>query len=138
MKEEKKSETLIADLPEIDYNSTRDGEILRWKYMGEDILIYYYWESWHPCAYLKIKWDVNSVYYTDDEPCHWWITFSHYITEDDQRSWWRWDEWFWIWWDYAHCDDYMRILGRGKKWTTKEILKDVEEMILWCKIKWML
>ena len=135
-KENNKSEILIDEYPEIDYTSTEDKSIIKGKYMWEDILIYYYWETWHPCAYLKIKWDENSVYYLDDEPCHWWITFSKYIKEDG----WRWDKWYWIWWDYAHAGDYMRILWHeeDKKRTTKEILKDIEEMIVYCKTKGIL
>ena len=136
----KKSEILIEDYPEIDYTSTEDKAIMKWKYMGEDILIYYYGETWHPCAYLKIKWDENSVYYEEDEPCHWWITFSNYVDEDSKRAEWRFDKWFRIWWDYAHAGDYMRILWHesDKKRTTKEILKEIEEMIVYCKTKWML
>ena len=135
-KEKKKSEYLVPDLPEIDYESTEDRAILRWKYMGEDILIYYYWQTWHPCAYLKVKKIPEDIEMLD-VPCNWWITFNNEITEDTKWNWWRFTEWFWIGWDYAHCDDYMRILWRGKKWATEEILKEVEDVILWCKQQWI-
>lgn len=36
--------------------------------------------------------------------------------------------WF-IGWDYAHCDDYSVLYGKGKKWTTSEIIKDCENVI---------
>lgn len=128
---------LIMDLPKIDYSSTEDWAVLRWKYMWEDILIYYFWETWHPCAYLKVNKipvDIEML----DVPCHWGITFTKEVEEDDERAKWRFDEWLRIGWDYAHCDDYMRILGRWKKWTTKEILKEMEDVILWCKQMWIL
>jgi hypothetical protein len=139
MKKEK-SEYLVLDLPEIDYESTEDRAILRWKYMWEEILIQYYWQTWHPCAYLKVKKIPKDIEMLD-VPCNWWITFNNEITEEDEDTewnWWRFTEWLWIGWDYAHCDDYMRILWRGKKWTTEEILKEIEEMIMYCKTKWML
>lgn len=128
----KKTEYLVPDLPEIDYESAENRAILRWKYMWEDILIYYYWETWHPCAYLKVK-KIPADIEMLDVPCNWGITFNNEITEDTKWNWWRFTEWLWIGRDYAHCDDYMRILGRGKKWTTKEILKEMEDVILWCK-----
>ena len=133
----KKTETLISDYPEIDYSSLEDKEILRGKYMGEDILIYYYGEVWHPCAYLKIKQPCLWIE-DNDEPCHWWITFSEEIQWDEKWNNWRFDKWYWIWWDYAHFNDYMRILWRWKMRTTKEILKDIENMILWSKKMWFL
>jgi len=135
-----KSETLIIDLPEIDYTSTENRAILRWKYMWEDILIYFYGRTWHPCAYLKVH-EMPIEIEMMDVPCNWWITFHNEITEDDSvAEWngWRFTPWLWIGWDYAHCDDYMRILGRWKKWTTKEILKEMEDVILYCKQRWIL
>jgi hypothetical protein len=139
-KKKEKSEWISMEIPEIDYTSCEDHTILRGMYMWVNILIYYYWHTWHPCAYLKVKWDENSVYYENDEPCHWWITFSNYVDEDSKRAEWRFDKWFWIGWDYAHGGDYMRILWHesDKKRTTKEILKEIEEMIVYCKTKWML
>ena len=53
------------DLPPIDYTSTEDRAILRWKYMGEEILIQYYWQTWHPCAYLKVKKIPEDINYED-------------------------------------------------------------------------
>ena len=136
-KKKEKSETLILDLPEIDYSSTEDRAVLRWKYMWKAILLYFYGKTGHPCAYLKVH-QIPADIEMLDVPCNWWITFTKEVEKDEERAKWRFDEWLRIGWDYAHCDDYMRILGRWKKWTTKEILKEMEDVILRCKTRWML
>ena len=136
-KKEKKSETFVMDLPEIDYSSNEDRAILRGNYMWETILIYYYWESWHPCAYLKVNkipTDIEML----DVPCHWGITFYNEITEDTEWNRGRFEEWLRIGWDYAHWGDYMRILWSWKKWTTEEILSQIRDVIIWCKTMWMI
>ena len=95
----------------------------------------------HPTAYVKIP--EEHKYYKkgyDDIPieCHGGLTFSsHRLSYDDfrfnpivlQDSW-------WIGWDYAHAGDYTgydemfnRGLYKNKKWTTKEIYKEVKKVI---------
>ena len=122
-------------LPEIDYKSSEDRAIVRFNAEGTEALIYYYWETWHPCAYVKVnKWDDDFEGY--NVPCHWWITFSEKITDDTKWNKWRFTNGYRIWWDYAHGWDYMKVLWSWKQWTTEEIMEDVIDVITWCKEQW--
>lgn len=121
---------LETELPEIEYTSKEDKAILRWKYCWTEFLIYYYWETWHPCAYIKVdKWDNNYENY--NSPCHWWITFADRITDNTKWNKWRFTSGYRIWRDYAHWWDYMRILWSWKQRTTQEILNDIRDMVVW-------
>ena len=137
-KKKEKSETLILDLPEIDYSSTEDRAVLRWKYMWKAILLYFYGKTGHPCAYLKVH-QIPADIEMLDVPCNWWITFTKEVEKDEERAKWRFDEWLRIGWDYAHWGDYFgyfindEILGKGndkaKKWTTDEIIQECLDAI---------
>lgn len=89
----------------------------------------------HPTAYIKIP--ENHKFYGKDIDeinlnVHYGVTYSNegLYLEEGQKI----DGWF-VGWDYAHCDDYMGYEERfpityrtgGKKWTTKEIYKEVRK-----------
>lgn len=99
-------------------------------------LLYYIFNlGLHPTAYIKIPED--SKYYGKDMEeidlnVHGGVTYANnclYISENQKI-----DGWF-IGWDYAHYGDYagyeellpQKIRVGGKKWTTKEIFKEVKE-----------
>lgn len=88
----------------------------------------------HPTAYIKIP--ENSRYYGKDIgeidlDVHGGVTYAddHLYISENQKI----DGWF-IGWDYGHYGDYAgyeellprSIRAEGKKWTTKEILKEVK------------
>lgn len=90
----------------------------------------------HPCAYVKIP-EGHRLYYICDEfdpkiesiRCHGGITCisTGGILKGNVENY---REGHWIGWDYLHPGDYeanMHPLGR--KWTTKEILDDVKNVI---------
>lgn len=89
----------------------------------------------HPTAYIKIP--KNHKYYNKDYDeididVHGGLTYSkHYLyTSENEKL----DGWF-IGWDYAHLGDYLGyeemypsfLEMKEKKWTTKEIQKEVYE-----------
>ena len=89
----------------------------------------------HPTAYIRIPED--SKYYGKnmgkiDLEVHGGITYAddHLYISENQKI----DGWF-VGWDYGHYGDYagyeellpQNIRCGGKKWTTKEILKEVKE-----------
>jgi len=90
----------------------------------------------HPTAYIKIP--KGHKYYEKDYDdinidCHGGFTFAGkdfiFNPIEIKNSW-------WIGWDYAHSGDYMGyyetdspLAGSGKKWTTKEIYKEVKKVI---------
>lgn len=92
----------------------------------------------HPTAYVKIPADhkyYKKGYEEIDIAVHGGITYINnelYISEKEKL-----EGWF-IGWDYAHCDDYMGFYEKlsdtsslkhdNKKWTTKEILRDVRNV----------
>lgn len=94
--------------------------------------------GYHPCAYVR----TDSNYYAneeDDSPAHYGFTFygslSHWAKYDPQNYN---DNFFnrsFIGWDFGHYDDYLPFFTWGKKWTTKEVLKNVKEVINWIIIK---
>ena len=133
----KKSEFVLEEFPEIDYESTEGRAILKWKYMWVDIMIFFYGHTWHPCAYVKVNKIPDDIEYLD-VPCHWWITFNNEVKEDSAWNKWRFKPWLWIGWDYAHCDDYMRLLWRWKKWTTNEIMEEIRDVIIRCSKNWLI
>ncbi len=88
----------------------------------------------HPCAYVCVP--VGHPYYNlgydnIDIDCHGGLTYS--CMEEDK---------YWIGWDYAHFEDYFGVNllyesipalkefanDFGKKWTTAEILAEVEDV----------
>ena len=86
----------------------------------------------HPCAYVRIP--KEHKYYKqeyDDIPIevHGGLTYSGT----------RWNDAYWIGWDYAHYQDYTPALYEAlkntkqakqlKKWTTEEIFEDVKSVI---------
>lgn len=92
----------------------------------------------HPCCYVFLP-KGHKYYgknYDDiDIVCHGGLTYSG---EDLVFNPLENDKWV-IGWDYAHCDDYMGYYqleclsefnhDHEKKWTTKELLEDVKEVI---------
>lgn len=89
----------------------------------------------HPTAYIKVP--KNSKYYGKDIGeidlnVHGGVTYANdylYVSENQKIN-----GWF-VGWDYGHYGDYtgyeellpQNIRCGGKKWTTKEILKEVKE-----------
>ena len=78
----------------------------------------------HPCCYVELP--KGNKYYNQDYDdinisCHGGLTFA------DNRDFGN-GEKFYIGWDYAHYNDYTSYFD-GKKWTTKELLKEVKEVI---------
>ena len=89
----------------------------------------------HPTAYIKVP--KNSKYYGKDIGeidlnVHGGVTYANdylYVSEKQKIN-----GWF-VGWDYGHYGDYtgyeelfpQNIRCCGKKWTTKEILKEVKE-----------
>lgn len=111
----------ITDIPEC--------MVLR-DYFDEGVRCLVLRSSFHLCAYLGIPIDhplANKSY--DDIPlqCHGGLTFGD---KGDGKIWP--ENWFWYGWDYGHCDDqsfYKGIAkefeGRGKKWTIKEVVSEI-------------
>ena len=111
----------------------KKGEYKGYKY----VIISY---GTHPCAYVcipkKHKYYEKSIDELMEVCCHGGITYSNsdliYNPLVLKDSW-------WIGWDYAHCYDYSgryisdsnmnSIFKDNKKWTTKEIFKEVKEVI---------
>ena len=87
----------------------------------------------HPTAYVRVNLTKNQAEKID---VHGGITFQNQLCE---LSWWDSNDTDCeaIGWDYAHAGDYYGgdkafeclFKSRGKKWTTKEILKDVYSVI---------
>ena len=85
----------------------------------------------HPCAYVEFNHEIqrdSDEWY--DTPCYGGITFDDYAYWDEN------DETYYIGWDYAHFTDWVGYLSAEenikedrKKWTTKEILENVKEVI---------
>lgn len=91
----------------------------------------------HPVAYVEIPKN-NKLYGKNYDNIninvHGGLTYSAnhlYISENEKIN-----GWF-IGWDYAHYDDYIGhylaypelFIEEGKKWTTKEILENVKDVI---------
>ena len=86
--------------------------------------------GWNPTAYIKLP---DGMEITDADVCvHGGITFkSDYLEISDNTF----IDGNFIGWDYAHAGDYLGIFksfsfdcSSAKKWTTKEIFKDVKEV----------
>lgn len=89
----------------------------------------------HPCAYIEISKDnVSDEDELIDVSCHGGITYVSTAglfkpSNKNHR------DGLWIGWDYAHCMDYCYslcdsgLLNDSKKWTTKEILEEVKDVI---------
>ena len=84
----------------------------------------------HPCAYVAIA-EGQPYYwaksYEDvDVDCHGGFTFMNWGYAGVFSS-----DYCVIGWDYAHCGDYTGslIITGDKKWTTKEIVQECEEVI---------
>ena len=121
-------------MKEMQYQFEKKAEVLATGYcLG---LLYYIMNlGSHPTAYVKIP--ENHKYYKKDiceidVNVHGGITYSgnHLYIENNQKI----EGWF-IGWDYAHWGDYMgyeekfpmKLRTGGKKWTVKEIYKEVRE-----------
>ena len=119
----------MPEIKEMHYEKKRLHEILATDTTPDG----YTWEiingGWLPCAYVKLP--SNHPYCgldcgAMDVVCHGGLSY------DQQRK-----DGFWIGWDYGHCDDYCGTdlmipkdwrVG-GKKWTTQEIIKEIENVI---------
>lgn len=78
----------------------------------------------HPCAYVEFHHEFEREGdLWRETPCHGSITY------DDYAYWDKNDETYYIGWDYAHFGDYLPYEVCGKRWTTKEILENVKEVI---------
>lgn len=94
----------------------------------------------HPTAYIQIpkghklyNKDYDDIYKEVDIDAHGGLTYSrNYLWISESK---KIEGWF-VGWDYAHYGDYTghqealpeQIRIGGKKWTTKEILKEVKEV----------
>ena len=89
----------------------------------------------HPTAYIGIPKThpyYNKPYDTIDIRCHGGLTFAekdfNFNPIDVKNIW-------WVGWDYSHGDDYAgyfdenKQIGKGRKWTTDEIRKEVMNVI---------
>lgn len=90
----------------------------------------------HPCAYIEIPKDnVSDEDKLIDIDCHGGITYvstTGLIKPNNENH----RDGHWIGWDYAHACDYIgylpvdfTITNGLKKWTTKEILEEVKDVI---------
>ncbi len=83
----------------------------------------------HPCAYVEIPKDIRAMgldYEKIKVSCHGGLTYS----EKGIGS--LFPNAFWIGWDYAHFGDRIELpsyRAKGKAWTTREILADVENVV---------
>lgn len=89
----------------------------------------------NPCAYIQFP-GIDSIYdydnviierdvYDNDTYVHGGFTFY-----GRRRSFGL--DGFWLGWDYAHCDDYVRdfsTFNTGKKWTTQEIVEEAKRVL---------
>lgn len=122
-------------MKEMVYSAERKNEILDTGFCFG--LLYYILNlGTHPTAYIKIPKDhrlygksESEIYKEVDIDVHGGITYAEEgIYADNKQV----EGWF-IGWDYAHCYDYMGyeeklpvdLNSGGKKWTTKEIYKEV-------------
>ena len=138
------------EFKEVDYENTEKIKILaEWEFMGIKFKIVMY-NRWVPCAYIRIPDDCKEVIWTlktqgyDYVPkstVNWWFTFGRLLEEWNERGF---EEWWWLGWDYGHCDDYadymkdVSFADKLKKWTTKEILVEVFEQIITFYDEWVL
>jgi hypothetical protein len=85
----------------------------------------------HPTAYVRLpeghKYDCED-YENIDIAVHGGLTYARsYVQEVDKRGW-------WIGWDYNHWGDYSGAFNSTqldrKKWTTKEILEHVKDVVI--------
>lgn len=94
----------------------------------------------HPCAYIGLpkKHKYYGKFYEDIEiDCHGGLTFSKFRFLADKLEIFK-NHWV-IGWDYAHLGDYhfglfSSMLLENKKWTTKEIKKEVFDVIKQLKV----
>lgn len=93
----------------------------------------------HPCAYINVPADVLKKYDNPELDYDKWSSYCHggftYAAKDAPGI--DGDPGFWLGWDYAHYGDYScyiidgidRSLGRGRRWTTVEVLENVVDTI---------
>lgn len=104
----------------------------------------------HPTAYVRV--DKDSIFYgrgdwndslknnpVDDIPCHWGVTYAndhlHWTHAGYDCNYEKNNGYWFIGWDYAHCDDYtyspINIMGidTGEKWTTEKIVNECHKVI---------
>lgn len=86
----------------------------------------------HPSAYVQVP-ESHPLYHDEDIDgyvlCHGGISFRLDLTEPNELGL---DSGWWIGWDYAHATDYIDfpVMSFGKKkWTTTEMLNDVQMVI---------
>ena len=119
-------------MKEMEYQKSRYTTILdKGDYKGFNYAIVSY--GTHPCCYVFLP--KGHKYYgkqcNDIEiSCHWGITFSEKDLAFNPIV--LKDTWV-IGWDYAHCEDYVGYFedkySSLKKWTTKELQKEVFDVI---------
>lgn len=121
-------------IKEMIYKSNLERDILlEGNFKGYHYLIVSY--GTHPCAYVELKDNEYELYPSDKKwfelvDVHGGITYTgnlHHLLENTNKH--------FIGWDYAHCEDYVGYFGDDKaftefkKYTVKDIMKDVKKVI---------
>ena len=81
----------------------------------------------HPCCYVKLNPDEKYYGKAKDEIpllCHGGVSFAMVVENDD-----RFENGFWIGWDYAHYGDAWGTAIHGRMYTTQMLIADVKETI---------
>lgn len=91
-------------------------------YLG--INFWVYWNGFALCVYLDVS-GIDEAYGFLEDEVHGDITYieSHLPFGDKKYLGWV------IGWDYAHAGDYDPVTKNGKKWTTHQIIIEIEEAI---------
>ena len=133
-------------MKEMEYGNNKFEILDKGNYKGKDYVILNMRGS-HPCAYVQsnINYYDREKYPGYDEPAHCGFTFyntlSHwqYKVNLDEETKKLFNKYF-VGWDYGHFGDYTApffdypeelLSTEDKKWTTKEILDNVKEVIEW-------
>jgi hypothetical protein len=118
-----KNEMVYTDLQDIQGDGVTilaDGE-----YNEHEFKIISY--GTHPCCYIKLNPDEKYYGKSDDDillPCHGGVTFAK-MTQDDDRF----ENGFWIGWDYAHFGDAFGEKMPGRMYTTQTLLAHTKAAI---------
>lgn len=91
-------------------------------YLGIDFWVY--WNGFAPCAYLNVSGIGHAYDFLEDE-VHGDITYSDTTLPFPNKVGFG----NIIGWDYAHIADYSSVSKNGKKWTTHQIIVEIQEAI---------